>query len=97
MKLLHLTFHFEYGERIEAILDRHEIRDYVRLPMMEGKDLEGKHYGSQVFPGSTSVVQAQVPEDKVEGVFEDLRAFKEERRSHRHLEALLLPVEARLE
>ncbi len=97
MKFLHLTFHFEYGESIEAILDQNEIRDYVRLPMMEGRDFEGKHYGTQVFPGSTSVVQAQIPEDKVDGVFNDLKAFKEERESHRHLQALLLPVEARLE
>jgi hypothetical protein len=97
MKLLHATFHFEYGDDIEQILDRHGIRDYVRYPMMEGKDFEGKHYGSQVFPGSTSVVQALVEDERTDQVLEDLRRFKEAKASHKHLQAVVLPVERSLE
>ena len=97
MKFLHITFHFEYSEDIEAILDRHGIADFVRIPMVEAKDRDGKHYGNQVYPGSSSVVQAQVPEEELEPVLEDLRAFKESKDSHRHLRALVLPVEQYLE
>ncbi len=97
MKLMHITVHFEYSDAIEAILDQHEIRDYARYSMREGKDRDGKHYGSQVFPGNTTIFQAQVPEEKVDGIFAELKTFRDAKPSHRHLEALLLPVERRLE
>lgn len=97
MKLLHITFHFEFSENVEAILDRHGISDFVRIPMVEGRDRDGKHYGDQVFPGNVSFVQAQVAEDVLEDLLADLKAFKEEKESHRHLQALVLPVERRLE
>lgn len=96
MKFLHLTFHFEYEEPIEEILDDHGIEDYVRYPMMEGKDSDGKHYGTQVYPGNTSVVQAQVSPDDVEALLADLKEFKDAKESHHHLEALILPIDARL-
>lgn len=97
MKFLHITFHFEYSENVEAILDRHGISDFIRIPMIEGKDRDGKHYGDQVFPGNTSVVQAQVPEEALEDLLADLKAFKEEKESHYHLQALVLPVERLLD
>jgi len=96
MKFLHLTFHFEYGDRIEEILDRHEIKNFVRYPMIEAKDRDGKHYGSQVYPGNTTVVQAQVQDETVEELMSDLKEFKESKETHRHLEALILPIESRL-
>ena len=97
MKFMHITVHFEYSDSIEEILDNHEIRDYARYAMREGKDRDGKHYGSQVFPGNTTIYQAQVPDDKVEAIFEDLKAFKESKPAHQHLEALVLPIEQRLQ
>lgn len=96
MKFLHLTFHFQYSDFIEELLDEHGVQDYARYSMVEGKDEEGKHFGSQVYPGSASVVQAQVPDDTVEELLDDLRAFRDEREAHQHLEALILPVEQRL-
>ena len=96
MKLLHLTFHFEYADAIERIFDRHEVRDATRYPMVEGRDRDGKHYGSQVYPGNFTVVHAQLPEEKIDAMFEELRAFRDEKRAHHHLEALILPVERRL-
>ncbi len=96
MKLVAVTFHFEYTEAIEAILDRHGIADYVRFPMMEGKDAEGKHFGSQVFPGNSSVVHAQVPEDALDALLDELARFRDAKPAHRHLEALVLPIERRL-
>jgi hypothetical protein len=96
MKFLHLTFHFEYEEPIEAIFDEHEIKDYVRYSMMDGKDSDGKHFGTQVHPGNTTVIQAQVPEDTLEDLMSDLKEFKDAKQSHQHLEALVLPIDARL-
>ena len=98
MKLLHVSFHFEYAEIIEQILDRHGVDDYTRYSMIEGKDRDGKHFGTQAFPGSVTVIQAQVPDDreKVDALFRDLQAFREEKDAHRHLQVLLLPVERRL-
>lgn len=96
MKFVHITYHFEYAERIEDILDKHEIQDYARYGMMEGKDEKGKHFGSQVHPGNVSVVQAQVPEDQLDDLMADLKTFKESKQAHEHLEALVLPIERRL-
>ncbi|MBS3733036.1 MAG: hypothetical protein KGY42_09020 [Desulfobacterales bacterium] len=96
MKFMHITFHFEYADNIEQILDRHEIENFVRYPMREGRDRDGKHYGTQVYPGSTTVVQAQVPDDQVADMLRDLKAFRDKKNSHRHLEALVLPIEQRL-
>jgi hypothetical protein len=97
MKFMHITFHFEYADYIEEILDAHEIENFVRYPMREGKDRDGKHYGTQVFPGNTTVIQAQVPDEQVEQLLADLKAFREERSSRQHLEALVLPIEKKLE
>lgn len=97
MKFMYITFQFQFSENIEEILDKHEIRDYLRVPMVESKDRDGKHFGSQVFPGSSSLIQAQVPEEKVDDIMSELKRFREEKLSHQHLEALVLPVEQRLE
>ena len=93
MKLLHLSFHFEYAEIIEPLLDRHEVVNYTRYSMVQGKDCDGKHFGTQVFPGNVTVIQAQVPDQKVEAVLKDLQAFRQAKQAHRHLQALILPVE----
>lgn len=96
MKLIQIHYHFEYTEAIEAILDQQDIGNFVRYAMVEGRDRDGKHFGSKIFPGSGSVVQAQVPDDKVDGLLDDLARFREAETSHRHLTALVLPVEKRL-
>jgi len=96
IKFLHLTYHFEYSEPIEEILDKHNIKDYVRIPMMEAKDCDGKHFGTQVYPGNSSVVQAQVEEDILPDLLKDLREFRDLKSSRRHLQALVLPVEQKL-
>ena len=96
MKLVFISFHFEYSEEIEAILDRHDIQDFVRHPMLESKDIDGKHFGSQVFPGNSSVVQALVDEERLPALTEELKAFREAKDSHRHLQAFVLPIETNL-
>ena len=93
MKLLHLSFHFEYADAIEPILDRHKIADYVRYSVIESKDCDGKHFGTQVFPGNATVIQARVPDEKIDALFDDLRSFREEKEAHHHLQAVVLPVD----
>lgn len=93
MKLVQIHVHFEYGETIEALLDRHAVVEWVRFPMMEGRDREGKHFGSQIFPGNFTVVQALVQDDGVAALFSELRRFREHKRAHQHVQALVLPVE----
>jgi hypothetical protein len=97
MKFMHITFHFEYGDEIEKILDRNQIENFVRYTMCEGRDRDGKHYGTQVYPGSTTVVQAQVPDEKLEQMLGDLRDFRDQKTAHSHLEAVVLPIERLLE
>lgn len=96
MKLMQITVHFEFADAITAILDRQGISHYVRYPMISGKDREGKHYGTQVFPGNITVIQAQTPDSAIDALFCGLKAFRDEKRAHRHLEAFVLPIERRL-
>jgi hypothetical protein len=93
MKLLHLTYHFEFSDRIEKILDSHEIENYARYPFVEAKDRDGRHYGTKVFPGHSSVIQAQVPDDSVQSLLAELNKFKKAAESHRHITAVVLPIE----
>lgn len=94
--LLQINVHFEYGEAIERLLDRHGVEQYVRFPMMEGRDHEGKHFGTQAFPGNVTVVQAQVMADRLDALLSDLRAFRDQKPAHRHLQAVAWPIERRL-
>ena len=93
MKFVHISFRFEYTDFIDAILDKHGIDDYVRYPMVEGKGADGKHFGTQVFPGSFTVVQAVVQDGKVQPLFEDLEAFRKRKSPHEHLRAMVLNIE----
>lgn len=96
MKLLHLTYEFQYGESIEAILRRHEVEDYVLHARIDGHDATGKHNGSQAFPGHMTLVQALVDEEKLDGLLEDLRGFREEKPTHQHLRAVVLNIDQTL-
>lgn len=93
LKLIHIHYHFEFSEAIEAILSDRDIQNFVRYPMVHGRDADGKHFGSKVFPGSSAVVQALVPDQGLERLLADLKAFKASQDSHRHLTAAVVPVE----
>ena len=96
MKLVQVIFQFQYTERIEALLRGQGIDFMSIYPLIDGWDADGKHDGSQAFPGHLTVVQAEVPEERLDALFDDLRKFREEKKTHRHLQALVLPVDRRL-
>ena len=96
MKLVQVSFHFEYTDEIEEILDRHRLAHWVRHPRIEGRNVEGKHAGTQAFPGNISIVEARVDDECLEAFLDDLRTFRDEKHAHRHVEALVLPVERSL-
>jgi hypothetical protein len=96
IKLVQIHVHVEYSDIIDALLDRHGIAEYVRYPMMEGKDRDGKHYGTQVFPGNFTVVQALVPSESLNSLLADLDLFRKQKPAHLHLQALVMPIERRL-
>jgi len=96
MKLLHLTFQYQYTDQIERIFDDLDVHDYVRYPRVAGRDSDGKHDNSQTFPGNMTAVHAQLPEEKIDSLFEKLRAFRDEKSAHAHLRAVLLPIERML-
>ena len=96
MKLVQITFRFEFADAVERILARHDINRFVRWPMIEGEDSDGRAYGTKVYPGSITVINARVPEERVDDLMDDLQEFRMEREAHRHLDAVVLPVERRL-
>jgi len=96
LKLIQIHYHFEFADMIEDLLDAREVANFVRYAMVEGKDSDGKHFGTKVFPGRSSVVQALVADEEVDGLLEALEDFKQSEDSHRHLIAVVLPVETLL-
>jgi len=93
MKLVHITFQFQYAEAIDAILAEHEIRDYVRHPRIAGRDADGKHDNSQAFPGHLASVDAFVDNDTVDALLDALEEFRTEKTAHEHLRAAVMPVD----
>ena len=96
MKLVHISVHFEFTQEVERILDDRDVQNYVRTSMVQGRDSCGKHQGTQVHPGNLSFIQAQVADDAVEGLLEDLREFQQQRKTHHHITAVVLGVEKSL-
>ncbi|MFU8816605.1 MAG: hypothetical protein ACNA7W_14750 [Pseudomonadales bacterium] len=96
MKLVQIHVHFEYTAAIDALLDRHAVVEAVCYPSMEGRDRDGKHHGSQIFPGNVTVFQVLLPATAVDALFVDLERFRRHKTAHHHLQALVLPVERRL-
>jgi hypothetical protein len=95
MKLVQMTFGFEFVEQIESILDRLGLQQYVRIPMVAGRDISGKHDGSQVYPGNVTLIIATVPDDAVDPLLENIEDFRNDRKSHGHLQAIVTNVETR--
>jgi hypothetical protein len=96
VKLVHVTFQFQYAEEIEALLATHGVVDLVRHPRIAGRDRDGRHDGSQAFPGHMAAIQALVPERRVASLLDDLRAFRDAKPAHAHLRAAVLSVDETL-
>ena len=95
-KLVHISYPFEYNGMIERLLDRQPITHYVRYPLVDSKDEDGKHFGTQVFPGNAAVVVAQVADDDLDALFDALREFRDEKPAHAPLQAVVVPIERTL-
>lgn len=96
MKFVQISVYFEYSDVIEAMLDRHQVADYIRYSMADGKDPDGKHFGSQVFPGHFTVYHAQVSSQNLDALFAELEDFRSSRPAHHHMQAIVLPIERSL-
>ncbi len=96
MKSVQISVHFEYSDMVERLLERIGVEAYIRYPMVEGCDIDGKHFGTQVHPGNVTVYHAQVPENLIDRLMNTLQRFRDEKQGHRHVEALVLPIERRL-
>jgi hypothetical protein len=96
MRLVKITVPFEFTEEIERILDETGIADYVRTGMTPGRDCTGKHTGTQVHPGSLTLLDAQVPDDDVDNLLDALEEFRAARETHNPLTAVVLAVERRI-
>lgn len=93
MKLVMITYRFEYNEPMERILSRHGLVDYVRLPRAQGSDKDGKHDGSKIHPGHMAQVWAQVQDNDADSLLEDIKEFKNAKQGQEHVTALVLGVE----
>jgi hypothetical protein len=93
VKLLIVSVHFEYADAIETIIDGHDVRHYFVYPRIEGRDSEGFHENSQVHPGNLAAIHIRLDDDAVESLLDDLAQFRQQRKAHGHLEAMVMDIE----
>lgn len=93
MKLVLVSVQFQYADRIASILEGLEIQDYVRHSRVDGRDSDGRHDGSQVFPGHVTAFQILVDDEGVKELLEALREFREGRSTQQHLRAAVVALE----
>lgn len=96
MKQVQVTVQSEYADLIREIFEQQEINYYVLIPRAEGRNRDGRHEGTQVFPGTLMLALVRVADDRVDSLLEKLREFRDEKAAHRHLEALVLPIDKQL-
>jgi hypothetical protein len=93
MKLVIVSVHFEYADAIENIVDAHDAGHYFVYPRIEGRDSEGFHAGTQVHPGNLAALHVRLDDAAVQPLLDDLAAFRREKKSHHHLEAIVLDIQ----
>lgn len=93
MKLVMVSVHFEYTNVIEEIIEHHPVTHYLVYPRIEGRDSEGFHEGSQVYPGNLAALHLRMEDADVDGLLDDLEAFRLRKKAHHHLEAIVLDVD----
>ncbi len=92
-KLVRCTVQMQYVDVVDDILVAHEVRDFVRHPMAQGRDADGRHRGDKVFPGNIAELWALVPAPRVASLLEALREFRDASRAHAHLRAAVVALE----
>jgi len=96
MKQVQISAQSEYADLIRNIFEHQSIDYYVLIPRTEGRNRDGRHEGTQVFPGTLMLAFVRVADDQVDSLLEKLAAFRDEKTAHRHLEAIVLPIDKQL-
>ncbi|MDO4320442.1 MAG: hypothetical protein Q4C34_07690 [Bacteroidales bacterium] len=81
MKAVFIAFDQAHYERIIDILDRMSCRGYTAWQQVTGRGTnDGEpHYGSHAWPSLASSIMTVVPDDRVDGLLERLKAIDDDR------------------
>lgn len=93
LELVICSVQAQYVDDVDDIFAAHDSCDYVRHPRAEGRDQDGRHRGSKVFPGNMASFVAYVPAHRLDALLEALRAFRDAREAHAHLRAAVLSAD----
>ncbi|MDY6842774.1 MAG: hypothetical protein SVW57_01595 [Thermodesulfobacteriota bacterium] len=94
MKSIFISFHSQYAERIEGILENVGVKEFIEVPKAVGGDITGKYFDTQVWPGYYSAIFIfALNDDAADEVFNKLKEFKEAREAHKHINIVRFCVE----
>lgn len=81
MKSIFIAFDQAHREHIIEILDRTNCRGFTAWDTVQGRgSVDGEpHYGSHAWPSMASAIITIVPDERVAGLMERLRALNNER------------------
>ncbi len=77
MKLLMIIVDSSCKEELEVLFRRSHVTGYTELPNAHGVGSSGIRMGSRAFPKTSSVLFTVLPDDKVEALREDIKAYCE--------------------
>jgi nitrogen regulatory protein PII len=77
MKAVFIPYNQAYSERLITLFDKMNIRGFTLWEDVQGRGSETgePHYGSHAWPTLNSAILAVVPDEKVTGLLEKIRAM----------------------
>ncbi len=93
MKMMIIICPESRREDIRAVLDRHEVHRFSEMKDVTGEGTTGKHMGTRLWPGSSSLIFTVLPDEKTSELLDALKTCTRELYPGEGLRAFVLPVE----
>lgn len=93
MKMVLVVYEAGIDEDLRGVLDEAGISAYTKFTGATGTGRHGHRFGTQIWPGTNSLLWIALPDERVEGLVEQLRRLKESYLKSPALQIFVFPVE----
>ncbi len=96
MKMIMIICPDARREEIRGVIEKHNVHSYSELRDVTGEGATGKHMGTRVWPGKSTLIFTVLPDEKKDELMTALQACARELFPGEGLRAFVLPVEETL-
>ena len=96
MKLLMIICPAERRKQLADIVEKHGVHSFTELPEVIGEGATGKRFGSNIWPGKSTLMFTVAPDDKVAELVETLKECRKNLFPDEGMKAFVLPAEEAL-